>query len=349
MNNHVINYQKDIIGRIKNTMRDGDVTQLELSEKTGINQSMISKLLSGSSILNLNHIIKICIALKKSPSELLSSNDTSLDEIFGNDDIYSSGLMSENDNLIFDTSRSAFKGYLDIPFFVYFLSTMDTEEKILKGTLLFKGSKNNKRCEASLELFTGKKDIEGNEITKVYKGEMIVSITMSTCYVILVNNTIGEICFFSFRHMFLFNHDMLCRIAEVLTTSSGENRRPTIHRMIISRYELDTQEDRHFINGQLKLNEPDIFIEKNVFDELKNSDFVKQSQNLITFFNEMQPPKEITYYKIDENILRSSPVETYDKILGISLLKEKSNSCKNNKVDSDLDEYIYKYILPRTK
>lgn len=345
----MIKYKKDILSRIKERMLDQKITQIDLSEKTHINQSMISKLLNGSSSLNLDQIISICVALNMSPSLLLSSENTSINELFEDDNIYSSGLVSENDNFISDASRAAFKGYLNIPFFVYFLSTMNTEEKILKGVLLFEKSKSSKRCGVSLELFTGKKDIEGNDVKKIYKGEMIVSITMSTCYVILVNNEIGEMCFFSFRHMYLFNHEMICRVAEVLTTSSGDNRRPTIHRMIISKNELATEEDKHFLNGQLKLDNTDIIIEKSIFEDLKNSDIVNKSPYLTDFFNEISNKKESAYYILDENVLRSSSIDTYNKILGISLLKEYSLSCKNNKIDSNLDEYIYKYILTRTK
>lgn len=340
-------YQEIIINRIKSLMHDNGLKQQDLAEKTGTNQSMISKILSGSSTLTLTSIVKICSVLKVSPSVLLSTEDTPLNELFDGDEVYSTGLMSENDNLVFDTSRQVFRGYLNVEYFVYFYSTMSTEDKILNGKLLFKKSDNNKRCETKLELFTGKKDLEGNEITKIYTGEMAISISMSSCYVTLVNYELGELCFFCFRHMFLFNQEMLCRIAEVLTVSSGENKRPTAHRMIISKYKLDTVEDEYFIKGQLKLNGSDIVIEKEKFEILKNLEIVKNSENLSRFFNEIESIKEYTYIKIEENMLRNMSIDVHDKVLGISLLREYTDAPKHNKVGSKPDEYIYKYILPR--
>lgn len=345
--NDIVLYQEIVTNRIKSLMHDNGLKQQDLAEKTGTNQSMISKILSGSSTLTLTSIVKICSVLKVSPSVLLSTEDTPLNELFDGDEVYSTGLMSDNDNLVFDASRQVFRGYLDVEYFVYFYSTMPTENKILNGKLLFKKSNNNKRCEAKLELFTGKKDLEGNEITKIYTGEMAISITMSSCYVTLVNYELGELCFFCFRHMFLFSQEMLCRIAEVLTVSSGENKRPTVHRMIISKYELDTVEDEYFIKGQLKLNGSDIIIEKEKFEILKNLEIVKNSENLSKFFNEIESVKEYTYIKIEENMLRNMSIDVHDKVLGISLLREYTDAPKHNKVGSKPDEYIYKYILPR--
>lgn len=345
--NNMILYQEIIANRIKSIMHDKGFKQQDVAEKTGINQSMISKLLSGSSTLTLNNIINICSVLKISPSALLSTENTPLNELFDGDEVYSTGLMSDSDNLVFDTSRQVFRGYLNIPYFVYFYSTMSTEDKILNGKLLFKKSDNNKRCEAKLELFTGKKDLDGKEITKLYTGEMAISIPMSSCYVTLVNYELGELCFLCFHHMFLFNQEMLCRVAEVLTVSSGENKRPTAHRMIISKYELNTDEDEYFIKGQLKLNGSDIIIEKEKFEALKELEFVKKSKNLLMFFSEIENTKELTYIKIEENMLRNISIDVHDKVLGISLLREYAYAPKHNKIGSKPDEYIYKYILPR--
>ena len=173
--NDIVLYQEIVTNRIKSLMHDNGLKQQDLAEKTGTNQSMISKILSGSSSLTLTSIVKICSVLKVSPSVLLSTEDTPLNELFDGDEVYSTGLMSENDNLVFDTSRQVFRGYLDVEYFVYFYSTMSTENKILNGKLLFKKSDNNKRCETKLELFTGKKDLEGNEI-KVNDGNTFIQI-----------------------------------------------------------------------------------------------------------------------------------------------------------------------------
>lgn len=346
----IIKYQKSILTRIKSIMNDQNITQQDLASQANINQSMISKLLSGSSVLTLNHIIKICMVLKISPSNLFAFDDEDLDELFEGERIYSDDLIPENDNLICNTSRPAFKGYLDTNYYIYFYSTMSFEEnKILHGTLSFKKSDNSKRCEVSLELYTGKKDLDGKEFTKTYKGEMIISISLSTCYVILVNPVIGEMCFFSFRHMFLFNQEMLCRVAEVLTTSSGEHKYPTVHRMIISKYKLDTKEDKHFIRGQLRFNTSDLMIEKCAFEKLKEEEIVRNSPELIQFFEEINTQKELTYLKLEENLLRNIAISSHYKILGISILRQYAYSSRYNKIGSKPNEYIYKYTQSKAK
>lgn len=162
-----------------------------------------------------------------------------------------------------------------------------------------KHSEDN-RCKINLKLYTGKIDVAGKKITKNYTGDMITSIPLSSCYCILINESIGE------------------------------NRRPTLHRMVISKHEFDLQGDNldlHFLKGQLKLNDSQIMLSKASFEELKKYILKNNLEEFQTFFSlfEDSCSKE-EYYIIDENKLLDSTISVSTKIQCISLLSEKSKT-----------------------
>lgn len=335
-------YNYKIIENVLNKMKVQHVTQRELSKLANISQPTLSKLLSNKSKFTVEQLVKIAAALQTDISEFVSFQSNSINSMHN---MFSS--IIENDNLVCNTNRSAFKGYLGNKYFIYFYPTISSESKLIHGEMELKQSEEN-RCKINLKLYTGKIDVAGNKITKNYTGDMIISIPLSSCYCILTNQSIGEMCFITFHHMFLFNYDMRCRVGAVLTTSSGENRRPTIHRMVISKHEFDLQEDSpdlHFLKGQLKLNDSQIMISKSSFEELKKYILVNSPEEFQTFFSsfEVLSTKE-EYYIIDENKLLDSSFSVSTKIQCISLLREKSASNKYNKVSTKSDEYLFKYL-----
>lgn len=335
-------FNSKIIYKINQKVKDKHITQKQLASFTGINQSTISKLLANKSKLTVEQLVKISIALKTDISELVTLESKNLNSM---DNIYSS--IDENDNLVCNTKRSAYKGYLNNEYSIYFYSTVSSENKLIHGKLCLNDTDEN-RCRISLKLYTGKIDISGEKITKNYTGDMIISIPLSSCYCILVNQSIGEMCFLIFHHMFLFNHEMMCRVGACLTTSSGENRRPTLHRMIISKYEFDLQDDNpdlHFLKGQLKLNDSKIMISKASLEELKRyalKNNLEEFQDFFSSFETLSTSEE--YYIIDENKLLDSTISISTKIQCISLLREKSISNRYNKISTKSDEYLFKYL-----
>lgn len=338
-------YNFNVIEKIQKKAKELHISQKEFSQLTGINQSTLSKLLSGKSQFNLNQLVKIACVLDTDISEFVSFKNTMPG--FTNS-VYSTDFIRESDNFVTTTNRPAFKGYSGNRYYLYFYSTISTENHLIQGELELYSKPENDRCKISLEIYTGKFDVEGHPITKKYTGDMIISISLYSCYCIVTNEEIGEMCFFAFHHMFLFNQNILCRMGSVLTISSGENRRPTLHRMVISKYPFDLKEDSddlNFLKGQLKLNTSKIILSKDAFEQLKAQQEKKGSSDLISFlekFEELAAKEE--YYLIDEaNLLTlSSPVIT--KIQGISLLREISTANKYNKTSSTVDEFLFKYI-----
>lgn len=342
-------YCKEIIERIKHLMNERDISQGVLAAKSGLGQSTVSKFLAGDTRVSLIHVAKICRALEIDPGEILSlssetrrvADDGSMLEI------------REDDMLIDNPTHPAFKGYLR-SFKVYFNSTISSENKILQGDLKFQPSENRRYCAAELILDTGKKKTDGEVVQKHYKGKMLISLSMSACYCILTEVDIGEICFMVFNHMFLFHEELVCRLACVTTVSSGGNKRPTMHRLLISRIEFDVDnpktEDFKFLRGQLMLNTSDIVIEKKVYDRMKETEKDILDQNEIReLLDEFENGCErLEVYRIDESKLRNMSCATGSKVKLISLLREYSMSSKYNKISTKSDEHVYNYLEGKT-
>lgn len=318
-------------------MRKRNLTQKQFSQACGLSQPLISKILSGQVKITLDHIVTFSNFFNIPIEQLFIDPDIS-------QNTYSTGT------LIQDSSHSIFNGYFG-NYYTFFYSTISTEDNLLKGELNIYND-NSSVCKVQLCLYTGKTNLEGKPIVKKYNGNMIISVSMGTCYCILINEYIGEMCFILFNHMYLFHNDLECRMGVAITTSSGDNRRPTAHRILISRYDFnisDDYDDLNFVEGQLKLNESKINITSDRFSELmKNlNDDSDEKRNFLKDFLNMSQKEEM--YSIEESIIRSLPYSTKLKLDCISLLRKYSTSLKYNKISSKTDEYIFKYIEKKPK
>ena len=339
-------YCDEVVERIKQLLEKSGISQGTLAAKSGLGQSTVSKFLAGDTRVSLIHIAKICRALEVDPGEVLSLEPGGKER-----ENYPDMTENwENDMLISDPSHPVFKGYLR-KFEVYFNSTISSENQILHGTLTLQPSANKRYCAAEMILDTGKKDINGNPNYKRYRGKVTVSLSMSACYCVLTETEIGEICFLVFNHLFLFKEDLICRMACAATVSSGGNKRPTMHRLLLSRAELDVDhpdsEDFKFLRGQLMLNTSDILIEKRAYDKFKKEeqDFVEKNE-IRELLDELEGGtwESLQVYRIDEAKIRNADCRQEEKIRLISLLRNYSMNEKYNKISTKTDEHIFNYI-----
>ena len=67
-----IKYEKKVMKNIRHIMQEHGITQKILAENSGINQSTLSKLLSGKASFTLEHIAKIARALNIDAADLVS-------------------------------------------------------------------------------------------------------------------------------------------------------------------------------------------------------------------------------------------------------------------------------------
>lgn len=343
-------YCNIVLRRIKEYMYKNGIKQLDLSKETNINQSTLSKIMSGETKLTLQHIFRICNSLKVDPEILLS-----FDQDIGTDTMnqIDAGIINkkyiDDQILIRTTTHPAFKGYIKNEFYIYFYSTISSETSLLEGKLLFEDTEYHNYCKATMLLYTGQKDSNGIDITKNYHGELIISLTMGTCYCILINSKIGEICSINFKHAFLFNQRLISRVCTVNSTSSGGNRLPIMQRALITETKLyavsPSDEDFQFIRGQLRLNETIIFTPEDVIDELINSTDDNKSKALKDFFQSAKKMREHKNCDVfDETKIRSINAPSDVKSQGISMLRNQSISLKYNKISTKTEEFVFQYI-----
>lgn len=337
-NQSINKINQKITDHITHLLLSKKISQQKLASESGIAQSTISKLLNGEANFSLNQLIRISEALKDNIFNTISSDDLGCQYTPASDAILE---LSETDNIILNTDRPAFKGYLNTEYNTYFLSTVSGVKDIITGKIKFKSS-SSKHCEVDFTLYTGKKDILNKDIVKHYTGIMLISIPLSTCYCILKNEEIGELSFISFSHMFLLNESMRCRSCCVLTTSSGEQRRPTVNRMIISDYRFDFKDknDYIFLFGQLKMNNKKILIyNKDLLEIEKYTQF-----KTVDFSNVYNKTKDSDIIEIDENLILGLEININQKIDLINQLRAVSLADSKNKISTNTDEFLYSYI-----
>lgn len=349
-------YCKVVTERINSLMEQKNLKQLELAARSNIGQSSLSKILKGEMRLTLQHIFKICNALDITPEDLLSFNqNTTLNSSTNNyEPYYESGMINEqysNEQVfIRDKNHPAFNGYKDKTFQIYLYSTITSESFLLDGELTF-DTKRSSFCKANMVLNTGKVDPDGNPIKKYYSGELIISLTMGACYCLLTNTDIGEICFLNFKHMYLFNRDLECRVGTISSSSSGGNRLPVIQRILISKSHLqvsgNNNADLEFVQGQLRLNNSKILISKHDLEALQNK-YVNNTKLSEFFekFKELTQPEQ--YYLLDEANMKNVPITSDIKTEGLGVLRNMSSALRYNKVSTKTDEFTFEYICNKT-
>lgn len=340
-----------ILEKISKEIREQNLTMANLSQMTGINTSTLSKIMKKRTKLGLDHLFAICKALKINPSKIFEIPEEHKKSFASDLGLFQDNIFKSNATLIRDPQNVAFNGYVAQRYFVYFYSTISSEISLINGRLKFDASEDNTYCKASLELHTGKKDQEGKDICKFYEGELLISLSMGCCYCILMNSVTGEFCFLNFRHMYLFNQALVCRVAAALTTSSGESKLPTIHRALISYRKLhftdDNDSDLDFIQGQLRLNNSSIIIQKSYFED-KYEEVCKKtnlSENVKKLIETALTEKCIyDCYILDEARIRGENYSDAEKIKAINILRDLSVSSKYNKISPKTDEFFFKYL-----
>lgn len=345
-------YCNAIISRINTILEEKKIKQSELANQCHISQSSLSKILKGEMRLTLQHIYKICVALNIAPEDLMAINkdipSNSTSSSFENID--KTGMINEqylNEQvLIRDTNHPAFNGIKNNDFYMYLYSTITSESFLLDGKLIF-DAESSSFCKAKMILNTGKINTEGEQIRKYYEGELIISLTMGACYCILVNTDIGEICFLNFKHMFLFNRNLECRVGTISSTSSGGNRLPVIQRILISKQPLKVNgndlSDQDFVQGQLKLNNSEMLISKKNLEHLRKK--YENNPDLLDFFQrfeELSTPNQ--YFLLDEASMKEIPITSDVKTEGLGILRNMSPALRYNKVSTKTDEFVFEYI-----
>lgn len=330
---YISEFSKNIANKIRILIREKGINQTQIVEKCKdnglyISQGTISHAINSPESITFSTLLKICFGLDINVCELFS--DIKNDE---------NNYISNSDLLIRNPFDSAFRGYLG-KYYVYFYQTRGKNENLIKGVLEFGASKDKTRCEAKFRLPTGKFKRENEkikEIVKEYQGELIISISMRSAYCFLCSD--NEICLLIFSHWHLLNEHLRCAMASAVTTSSGSDRRPTLHRMCISRTFIE-EKDLKYIKGQLLLNDSDILISEDKLENLKNDEALSQ-EFLMLLENSL---KEEKYYSVPEASLVSDDMSEDKFAKEISLLRTYSTAAKYNKISAQTNNLLFTLI-----
>ena len=343
-------YVNKIITRIKNALNAKSISQKDLAENLKVATATISKLLAGQGVLNLKMVYAICQFLDIRIDSLLSDELNIFDDPQALADsitqVPADSFGYDQEFLITNPQRKAFRGITtekDECYFFYTKPTISNEKQgFLKGKLYLTPSEDKRSCPARLELKTGKKDRDNQDIVKEYLGSLVISLPTKSCYINLTSEACSDMAFLVFSHMFLNNEKLLTRLAGCLTTSAGGNRRPVFTKALISRVELNDKQLNE-IAGQLYINNSIISIRRDVLESQDDQSMIEQLKKIEHIKSEDLP--YIQYYNIEENAIRScTSLSSEEKLNLINKLRFISSSPYYCKVSSRSDELLFDYI-----
>lgn len=318
-----------------------EMTQLQLVQKCAdlnlsISQASISNAIHGNSNTTLAVLSKICAGLEIEISDLFQANSNNTNGSMSSKP--SSEIPFPTEILLTNPAHSAFQGYLG-DYYIYFYKTVGNSPVLIHGLLNFSPSEDSKYCNATLTILTGDSQIVDNQsapIEKKYTGQLFISTTMHTAYCQVYNKKFGELYQFLFRHWYLLNNDLKCTMACAATTCSGSNRRPTIHRICLTRDPI-TQTQQDSLMGQLLLNDGDIIVSKsNVKRFLSNPKLPMPFRTALKNSLQSEP-----YYLFKESSLSNADIPEKKQFEFISRLRTLSTAQKYNKISKRTEDVLF--------
>ena len=339
-------YYQKVASAISDAIKEKGYTQLALAKECGrrygipVSQSTISKIVCSESGHNISmvYISVICQVLGLDLTAVLSVDDPKMQE----NTAVPAGLIFRDakDNagvitLIADPTHDAFLGYVDKEYDIFFLPTASGENEMLSGTMTL-SNEEDKYCKVHIVINNNKQP------PKEYFGQMLISDRMRACYCIVKSDRLGEICSFVFNHKYFTQASLTIRLATVTTVSAGGAQRPTMHRMIICKRGLVSDEEKKaFIAAQLRLNGSSIMISERKFNELCEDNLL---HDLLQALKARNPSTE-PYYIIEEGDV--TKLRRGDRMARINLLaklRDNSMSKRYNKIGESADDILYEYF-----
>lgn len=325
--------------RIAARMNELHMDQKSLVDESGQSKSTISNIVRGVPSTSVKTVFDVMEKLNMNPLEEVAL----CTQEFVGQELAGDGLLrtlqdSSNETITYNPMDKAFQGYTG-DYYIYFHSTNPNENKCLKGKMHLEGE--GSFCRAALHLNTDHGTVNGD--SKEYQGYVFISPMQQVVYIILLNISIGEMCFIAFPHNQILSpkRRLECTIGMVLTVSSGiDSRLPTAHRIFLSRVELDKLSEKYVL-AQLLMNKSLIRISKVQYDKM-----CREQEMDPGFLEAIQQHKtEQLYFEIEEKSLKQYLQDHPDSFRDLCRLREYSSSPKNNKINNSVCGTIYHRIL----
>lgn len=200
-----------------------------------------------------------------------------------------------------------------------FVSTDSTNPVLVEGKLRIDvDPKGSGQCLAHMAIYNDQK-----EEIKWYSGPFFLNQHYRTWHCILVGEKKQEICMLTASHFNATIRPNQYNMALSLTTSSGVQKRPTVHRLLISREPIP-QKAHKLIRAHLRLNTDSICIEENALEELEKDTLqhletaveekdIAKYQAVLRCIARIRGAKRRVYYTIDESIIYDSQEISVEK------------------------------------
>lgn len=326
---------------LKHYMQTKKINQTQLVQechKLGltISQASISNAIHGNSNTTLAVLSKICAGLGIEVRDLfqpLPATDSALST-----PDYLPKLPTDAELLITNPNDRAFGGYLGA-YHVYFYQTTGNSSTLVHGYLSFHFSEDKQSCHASLKIPISTSNNAADSISIAYKefsGQLLISAPMRTAYCQLYSKEIGEFYQILFRHWYLLNNNLKCTMACAATTCSGSNRRPTIHRICMTREPI-AETRMNTLKGQLLLNDGDIIVSRTNLQRFIDSPSVSDAFKKALKSSMQAEP----FYLFKESALSNANISENEQIALISSLRALSTAQKYNKISKRTEDALY--------
>lgn len=325
--NDIEKKQKEIglnIGRIRTSQKMSQKSLADLCRQHGVNlsQPAISNI-EKEGIANIFHIIAIAQSLNVSLSDIISTKEVNIGDL----------TVDKVDNeqiFVTDSDNQEFESYFG-DFMTFFYKTNNSgSQALVTGKLTIKAGVDNRCCELSLCLEHGEN----------YTGNMFISRKTQSVYSLLVNQREGDVCFIIFSHTY---KKVSAWFADVLTVSTmTNNKRPTTHRMCITRKSNLTELEMRYIKAHLLQNDHKILLKDNTLKELiQDSElpyFVRESLEAIC------AQSQYRCYYIPEEMIVGTDLPSIERLEYLSYIRSFSASAKYNKIPRDIDQFINDFV-----
>lgn len=296
-----------------------------------ISQPNLSKLLNYEKKRpDLFKLLLICSALNLNPCSLLSEPPDFQEAPDSECSTATSGISADQ-----NTTYADYKPYVGI-FHCYFFPTLTNESKrgdMHYGFMQISPDEHGNPHTVEFVLHANAISDLHKETNKPYRGTLTVLPGLNTCYIVLQGESL-ECSFLSFRRVTSNAKPMQCRLAAVLTTSAGQGRNPTVHRMLMCRHELSDAGIKA-IQPHLKMNSREILIsENNLQSYLQQPDIPQEFKDMF-----LKNAEKYSYYLIREEHLR--PLDIPDVSHYIYGLRNASFSRKYCKIGDTADRMLF--------
>lgn len=321
-----------------------------------IHQSNISKYVSGEIPIPLSVVIYLCQHYKWRIEDFakedfapnLTGITTDAAEVKSLSDEDAVLLIPHlGDKFISDCGDKQFRGYLQT-YHCYFFPTISREDRIIHAELTLEADADTEHiCIARLTI-QGTQILNKTPIRKEYSGCAVISDAINTVYILLSSPSEGEICMINLRHFFIRHQTLDCRMAVAITNSAGQSHAPTVHRMLLSRCQIQP-EHLEELKPVLLLNNNHILIPQE--DLLKLGREQPEYEALIRHITTPETAQAQTYYRLREDYLHANACQ----LLGsksranafILSARRLSLADRYNKISNKVDETVHALLLER--